>query len=417
MKKSKAWFLIGFSLRRKILRKSFFISNGVILLVVAALANLDQIVSFFSTSEPLVFTVYYEDAFENRYESIFQQSVAGQLPSDQEVIVVPFANQSIQSDDELIVRLDGGFIATIESNTSIPSLTYNAIFQSLNQVKLIEISSQYDLSLEEVMRLSTPVSINRAILVEEVTSEEDVLMQQGVAYAITVPLFIALVFVIQMVGMEIFEEKSTKSTEIILSNVTPQDHLIAKIAATNLYSWLQFLLFLLYGIFGFTTRNILESVVGEGVGIDVSVFVDMVLNVLPVVLVLYLLTNMIYSVIMAVLAATAYEMEDFQKIISPLMITMVIGFYVGLFVIFVPDTTFAFIMAHIPLFSLMIAPALWVSGVLQWWNIVIIIGIQVATLFLLYRYGAKTYKQAILDYSGQGVFQRLWKNIRGRQAA
>jgi ABC-2 type transport system permease protein len=331
--------------------------------------------------------------------------------------VVAFANQTIQSDEELIVRLDAGFVASIESNTSIPSLTYNAIFQSLNQVKLIEISSQYDLTLEEVMRLSTPVSINRAILVEEVTSEEDVLMQQGVAYAITLPLFLALVFVIQMVGMEIFEEKSTKSTEIILSNVTPQDHLIAKIAATNLYSWLQFLLFFVYGIFGFTTRNIVESFVGDSVGIDVSAFVGMFLNVLPVVLVLYLLTNMIYSVIMAVLAATAYEMEDFQKIISPLMITMVIGFYVGLFVIFVPDTTFAFIMAHIPLFSLMIAPALWVSGVLKWWNIVIIIGIQVATLVLLYRYGAKTYKQAILDYSGQGVFQRLWKNIRGRQAA
>jgi ABC-2 type transport system permease protein len=417
MKKSKAWFLIGFSLRRKIFRKSFFISNAVILLVVALLANLDQIVSFFSASEPLSFTVYYEDAFENRYQSIFQQSVSGQLPADQEIIVVAFANQTIQSDEELIVRLDEGFIASIESNTSIPSLTYNAIFQSLNQVKLIEISSQYDLTLEEVMRLSTPVSINRAILVEEVTSEEDVLMQQGVAYAITLPLFLALVFVIQMVGMEIFEEKSTKSTEIILSNVTPQDHLIAKIAATNLYSWLQFLLFFVYGIFGFTTRNIVESFVGDSVGIDVSAFVGMFLNVLPVVLVLYLLTNMIYSVIMAVLAATAYEMEDFQKIISPLMITMVIGFYVGLFVIFVPDTTFAFIMAHIPLFSLMIAPALWVSGVLKWWNIVIIIGIQVATLVLLYRYGAKTYKQAILDYSGQGVFQRLWKNIRGRQAA
>jgi ABC-2 type transport system permease protein len=417
MKKSKAWFLIGFSLRRKIFRKSFFISNAVILLVVALLANLDQIVSFFSASEPLSFTVYYEDAFENRYQSIFQQSVSGQLPADQEIIVVAFANQTIQSDEELIVRLDEGFIASIESNTSIPSLTYNAIFQSLNQVKLIEISSQYDLTLEEVMRLSTPVSINRAILVEEVTSEEDVLMQQGVAYAITLPLFLALVFVIQMVGMEIFEEKSTKSTEIILSNVTPQDHLIAKIAATNLYSWLQFLLFFVYGIFGFTTRNIVESFVGDSVGIDVSAFVGMFLNVLPVVLVLYLLTNMIYSVIMAVLAATAYEMEDFQKIISPLMITMVIGFYVGLFVIFVPDTTFALIMAHIPLFSLMIAPALWVSGVLKWWNIVIIIGIQVATLVLLYRYGAKTYKQAILDYSGQGVFQRLWKNIRGRQAA
>jgi hypothetical protein len=65
----------------------------------------------------------------------------------------------------------------------------------------------------------------------------------------------------------------------------------------------------------------------------------------------------------------------------------------------------------------MIAPALWVNGALQWWNLVIIIIIQIVTVFVLYRYGAKTYKQAILDYSGQGVFHRLWKIIRGRQAA
>jgi len=417
MKKNKAWFLIGFSLRRKIFRKSFFISNGLILLVVAALANLDQIITFFSTSEPPSFTVYYEDAFDNQYQSIFTQSVNGQLPDGQSITVVPYTGQMLTADDQLIIILDEGFVANIESNTSIPTLTYNALVQSLNQVKLIEISSQYNLSLEEVMRLSTPVSIDRAILVEQVTSEEDTLIQQGVAYAITLPLFLALVFVIQMVGMEIFEEKSTKSTEIILSNVTPQDHLIAKIASTNLYSWIQFILFFIYGVFGFTTRNIIESFVGESSGIDVSVFVQDIFNVLPLILVLYLLTNMIYSLIMAVLAATAYEMEDFQKIISPLMITMVIGFYVGLFVIIVPDTTFAVFMAHIPLFSLMIAPALWVNGVLRWWNIAIIIIIQVVTLLILYRYGAKTYKQAILDYSGQGVFQRLWKIIRGRQSA
>jgi ABC-2 type transport system permease protein len=415
MKRSKAWFLIGFSLRRKIFRKSFFISNAVIILVVAILANLDQIIQLFDSEDATVYTVYYADGFDNKYEELFRVSLNGQV--EQGVTVIGSLNPVIESDDELIVSLSSDFVATVQSNTSIPALTYNSIVQTLNQIKLIEISEQYSLSTVEVMRLSTPVTINRAITVEEVTSEEDVLIGQGVAYAITVPLFLALVFVIQMVGMEIFEEKSTKSTEIILSNVTPQDHLVAKIASSNLYSWIQFSLFFVYGLFGFSTRSIVQSVAGDVAVIDTSMFVDSILEVLPVVLILYVMTNIIYSIIMAVLAATAYEMEDFQKIISPLMITMVVGFYIGLFTIFVPETTFALIMAHIPLFSLMIAPALWVSGVLQWWNIGIIVVIQAVTIYLLYRYGAATYKQAILDYSGQGVFQRLWKIVRGKQAA
>ncbi len=369
----------------------------------------------FDSEDATVYTVYYADEFDNKYEDLFRVSLNGQV--EQGVTVIGSLNPVIGSDDELIVSLTSDFTATVESNTSIPALTYNSIVQTLNQIKLIEVSEQYSLSTNEVMRLSTPVMINRAITVEEVTSEEDLLIDQGVAYAITVPLFLALVFVIQMVGMEIFEEKSTKSTEIILSNVTPQEHLIAKIASSNMYSWIQFFLFFVYGLLGFTSRSLIESVAGEATAIDVSIFVDSVLEVIPVVLVLYIMTNIIYSIIMAVLAATAYEMEDFQKIISPLMITMVVGFYIGLFTIFVPETTFALIMAHIPLFSLMIAPALWVAGVLQWWNIGIIVVIQAATIYLLYRYGAASYKQAILDYSGQGVFQRLWKILRGKQAA
>ena len=415
MKRNKAWFLIGFSLRRKIFRKSFFISNAVIILVISVLANLDQIIQLFDSEDATVYTVYYADEFDNKYEDLFRVSLNGQV--EQGVTVIGSLNPVIGSDDELIVSLTSDFTATVESNTSIPALTYNSIVQTLNQIKLIEVSEQYSLSTNEVMRLSTPVMINRAITVEEVTSEEDLLIDQGVAYAITVPLFLALLFVIQMVGMEIFEEKSTKSTEIILSNVTPQEHLIAKIASSNMYSWIQFFLFFVYGLLGFTSRSLIESVAGEAATIDVSIFVDSVLEVIPVVLVLYIMTNIIYSIIMAVLAATAYEMEDFQKIISPLMITMLVGFYIGLFTIFVPETTFALIMAHIPLFSLMIAPALWVAGVLQWWNIGIIVVIQAATIYLLYRYGAASYKQAILDYSGQGVFQRLWKILRGKQAA
>jgi ABC-2 type transport system permease protein len=409
--KSKRWFLLWFSLRRKIWRKSFFISNAIILVIVIGLSNIDQIVSFFSSDDVDVYEMYYQDSFGQGYEGFLVQTLS-EL-EDIEITVV-LGQTDIVDESAINVRMDQSFVVAIESESSIPSSLYNAIVQSMNQIKLIEQSSQYDLSLEEVMRLSTPVIIDRAILDDEVQSEEEVLIGQGTAYVITVPLFIALVFVIQMVGMEIFEEKSTKSTEIILSNVTPQEHLFAKIASANLFSWFQFLLFIAFGLLGLTSRNALMSLAPDLAVMDLTVFTNEIISVLPVVLILYIMTNITYSFIMAILSATAYEMEDFQKIISPLMITMVIGFYIGIFSIFVPDTLFSIVIAHIPLFSLFIAPALWVSGVLSWVNIVVIVLIQMALVYVLYRYGAKIYKQAILDYSGQGVFTRLWKVIRGQ---
>ena len=358
-----------------------------------------------------MYEIYYQDSFNQGYEVLLSQTISD---LDDSQITVYFGQTEIVDESAINLRMDESFVVSIESESSISSSLYNAIVQSVNQIKLIEQSSQYDLSLEEVMRLSTPVIIDRAILDEEVQSEEEVLIGQGTAYVITVPLFIALVFVIQMVGMEIFEEKSTKSTEIILSNVTPQAHLFAKIASANLFSWFQFLLFVVFGLLGLTSRNALMSVAPELAVVDLTDFTNEIVSVLPVVLILYIMTNITYSFIMAILSATAYEMEDFQKIISPLMITMVIGFYIGIFSIFVPDTLFSVVIAHIPLFSLFIAPALWVSGVLSWVNIAVIVALQMALVYVLYRYGAKIYKQAILDYSGQGVFTRLWKVVRGR---
>ena len=43
------------------------------------------------------------------------------------------------------------------------------------------------------------------------------------------------VFLIQFIGTEINDEKSTKSMEIIISNVSPKTHFASKIIANNLF--------------------------------------------------------------------------------------------------------------------------------------------------------------------------------------
>ena len=183
--KSKRWFLLWFSLRRKIWRKSFFISNAIILAIIVTLSNIDQIISFFSSDEVDVYEIYYQDSFNQGYEVLLSQTISD---LDDSQITVYFGQTEIVDESAINLRMDESFVVSIESESSIPSSLYNAIVQSVNQIKLIEQSSQYDLSLEEVMRLSTPVIIDRAILDEEVQSEEEVLIGQGTAYVITVPL-------------------------------------------------------------------------------------------------------------------------------------------------------------------------------------------------------------------------------------
>ena len=52
---------------------------------------------------------------------------------------------------------------------------------------------------------------------------------------ITMPLFMLIIFLVQMIGAEVNEEKTTKSMEIIISNVSPETHFLAKVLSSNLF--------------------------------------------------------------------------------------------------------------------------------------------------------------------------------------
>ena len=93
-----------------------------------------------------------------------------------------------------------------------------------------------------------------------------------------------------MIGGEICEEKTTKSMEIIISNVSPKTHLLSKVVASNVFIIIQGLLLVLYSIVG-----ILISTKGK-LSIDPSIdslltatvesgFLDKILTLLRLVLI------------------------------------------------------------------------------------------------------------------------------------
>ena len=56
-----------------------------------------------------------------------------------------------------------------------------------------------------------------------------------------------MVFLIQMIGAEINEEKTTKSMEIIISNVSPKTHFLSKVIAANAFVFIQGALLIVFG--------------------------------------------------------------------------------------------------------------------------------------------------------------------------
>ena len=79
-------------------------------------------------------------------------------------------------------------------------------------------------------QINSTVTIDRVVLNDQNSADENMEMIMGSVFpTLILPFFMLIIFLVQMVGGEICEEKTTKSMEIILSNVSAKTHLLSKI--------------------------------------------------------------------------------------------------------------------------------------------------------------------------------------------
>lgn len=410
----KQWFLTFFSIKRKIFKKSFLISNVILLILLSVALNIDTIIKSFGGDFEESYTIYYTDELDESTFGTFKVGMQNGIFDIENDPIILNESYELQEGDEyiVVVELNEDMTARVESNDLISPTVYAAITGTLDSIKLQLTALRLELSNEDVLALRSSVIIERIVINDEGATEIKGLIEEGLSVIIVFPLFLGLIMIIQMIGLEIFDEKSTKAMEVIMSNVDPKTHLKSKVFAANIFSIIQFTLIAIYSALGMGLRNIISRFNVPQIDIDIASYAKELIPVFGIIIVLYFITNILYSLVMAILASTANEMDDYQKIISPLMILMLIGFYVAVFSSVIEGATFTKIMAFIPFFSLMIVPGLFASGQIGIGAVVIIVGIMIIFTCLVYIIGVPIYKQSVLDYSTDSVFKRLIKNIK-----
>ena len=229
-------------------------------------------------------------------------------------------------------------------------------------------------------------------------------------------------FLVQMIGAEINEEKTTKGMEIIISNVSPTVHFASKIIAGNVFVLAQGLLLILYVVLGLGIRFVSTGAV---IGGEVQTYVGDIINSLkisgvlpvlskaiPLTIILMLITFLAYSLVAGILASMTTNMEDFQQLQTPIIIVSLVAYYLSMMAAMFEGSLFIKILGFVPFISSLLAPALLVLGQFSIVDMVISILITCATVFLLYKYGIKIYKVGILNYSQNNLWKKMFKAAR-----
>lgn len=420
----KFFYLVKISFNKKLKSKWFIAVNVILAIAMFALFNLNSIITFFGGDfdKSLEILVYDKTDISYDYLKNNLTNLANNLDEDKLVIKQVTENKKELKDDEILITLnidDKLLSASVTSEKKIDQDIYQLIYQSLNSTKQQVLVEKLNLDSNTLAMLSNSIDINRIVLSDKKTQDENMSMIMSTVFpSLILPFFMLIVFLVQMVGGEICEEKTTKSMEIIISNVSPKTHLLSKIVANNLFVLLQGILFFLYGLVSYFissrngSLNIPSEITNIWDGLVATGLLKNIISFIPFLLVLILLSFLAYSLLAGILASMTTNIEDFQQLQAPIVFILLAGYYLSIMAGMFQGSAFLKAASYIPLISCLLSPTLFVMGEVTMVDVTISIVLLIVFLYLIVNYGMKVYKVGILNYSNEKVWTRFIKALR-----
>jgi ABC-2 type transport system permease protein len=415
MKKFK--YLVKYGLNKRVGRKAFLISNIVIAILLILIVNIPTIIQLFSKDEEVP---------TNMYIQIINETSANSLIVDlQNELNKPFNNYEfyqlsaldVNDFDEEAFWLDSDVSVLIHFSGDINSPTVriyskqtqlNALLQ--NQIELLIINYQ-------INNFERP-NFN-FVLAPDYEDPNKGMMISSITSLLILPMFILITMATQFVGVEVIEEKSTKAIETIISSVPAKIHFLSKITASILFVIIQGALVFIYGLLANVIGGATQSLGGielpQGSENLLKSLAELLPNwplIITFTLLFMVVGTLFFLVFSALFASLAVTQEDYQQFQSPLMLTMVAGFYITIFAPMANGDGFMKVMSFVPLFAPFVSPVAYASGILSLLEVIIALVGLILFLILSIYVIAPIYKVSILSYDQSKFFKRIKQSLK-----
>ncbi len=433
--KNKVLFLIKQSIKKKIDTKWFKIINILLLILMIGILNIDKVINYFGGDFEDVTKIYLID--ETGYGDYLQ----GYIDNNNKLLNGGFkfevtkSNENIdnllnnlnEENNDLVISIvtdQTEFMkSTIYSYEGIDTITSTIISNSLSEIKSNYALANSNIDPELLNKVLSPITINKVVTNDEkLDSETHEAAAASIISVFLIPFFILIVLLVQMIGAEINDEKSTKSMEIIISNVSPKMHFLSKIVASTGFVILQSFLIFIYTMLGLGARMLLNSntnIVGDLSklleNLSLNTLINQIYPAIPLLLVLFIFSLIAYALLAGILASMTTSSEDYQQLQTPLMLLLMAGYYIGIMASLFQGSIFIKIVSYIPFISCLVAPITYTLLQTSLLDLGISVILLLGTCYLLFKYGIRVYKVGILNYSSSGLWKKMFKSLRSKE--
>lgn len=321
--------------------------------------------------------------------------------------------------DEIVGYLQ---FSTQEEGVIIPSAVYKSrgtmefgVLDNL-QTALIAVKQQIaieevDLTSEQMEKLFAPVRLSTeqvSLHSEGGKTIEEVMMAYLLVYIMIFFLYMAVMLYGQMIATEITAEKSSRVMEILISSVTPIKQMAGKLIGICLLGLVQLAFFVaviganLFLIPG--NADMISSIGFDLSKLDPSLFAYFII--------FYLIGYFTYGTLSAAIGSMVSRTEELNQAITPIMVLIIIAFFIAFSGTQDPNTTLVTITSYVPFLAPLIMFVRIGMSDPAVWEIWLSIGIQIVAIWGLSWLSAKIYRTGVLMYGKRPSLKELWKAMK-----
>jgi ABC-2 type transport system permease protein len=257
----------------------------------------------------------------------------------------------------------------------------------INKVLLDEYFKDKNISEGELAYIRKGVDIKSIKVSEEEDVETEGIGNQILAFIFTFILYISLLMMGQMTMQSVLEEKSSKIVEILLSSVNSRELMSGKIIGTAIMGAVQMIIWLSPVIVLITTAWFM---------LPPELTVDITMVHLVYFVINYFLGLLIYLGLFATVGAIFDNAQEAQSGVWPIMISIMIPFFISLSLMRNPTNPIGEIASLVPFATIIVMPARVTAIDIPAWQIAFSIVLNIATIFVLYPAAGKIYRIGIL---------------------
>lgn len=309
-------------------------------------------------------------------------------------LIIPSEIDSKDARFEFRSRKAGDFVAT------------DTLRDALNEAVRSQRLADATISEDQLKNLSQNVKFD-AKSISDKGEEKDSDMLFLASLVIGMLIYITLTIYGQVIMGAVVEEKETRIAEILFSSAKPFELMFGKLVGVGLAGLTQMGIWVLslVAIIGFLATQA-----------DASKIVAKLPSITPLMIayffVFFIVGYFIYASIYALVGSAVTTVQEGGQFALPVIMILLIGFYLCFAVIRDPNSTLSFWASIAPFVAPMTMPVRILAEMPPFWQIALSILINCLTIAGLVWLAARVYRVGMLMYGKRATIPEIWKWIR-----